>query len=124
MTQNSHLEHSIMIRRIHDADEPALRDLAQRDSGRLPAPPALGAELDGRLIAAISLATGELVADPFAQSAEASELLRLRLGQLSPLPRKRRFRRRARAALPASPPGAGGRLVRLPTSDGGWARIT
>jgi hypothetical protein len=124
MTENSVSQHSITIRTIHDGDEPVLRRLAQLDSGRVPSAPALGAEIDGRLIAAISIDSGELVADPFARSAEASDLLRLRRSQLNGLPRKRRFRRRARAALPASPPGAGGRLIQLPNSAAGWARIT
>jgi hypothetical protein len=124
MTQNILQERSITIRRTHDADEPVLRQLAQLDSGRVPSAPALGAEIDGRLIASISIESGEVVADPFVQSAEAVDLLRLRRAQLDGFPRKRRFRRRARAALPASPPGAGGRLIKLPSSDVGWARIT
>lgn len=124
MTQNSHPEHSITIRRLHAEDEPALRLLAQLDSAESPATPALGAEIDGRLIAAISLETGDVLADPFIHTAEAAELLRLRRGQLDGLPRKRRFRRRSRASLPSSPPGAGGRLLQLPSSSGGWARIT
>jgi hypothetical protein len=124
MTQNSHPDPSITIRTIRD-DEPALLDLAQLDSGRVPTQPMLGAERDGQLIAAISIHDGELIADPFRHTAEASELLRVRRSQLNGhAPRKRRFRRRSRASLPASPPGAGGRLIQLPRSEGGWARIT
>jgi len=124
MTQNSHADGSITIRKLQDSDFEALAQLAQLDSGRTPASPALGAERDGRLVAAISLETGQLIADPFIETAEASDLLRLRATQLRGLPRKRRFRR-ARGALAASPPGAGGRLIDLRRSGAtGWARIT
>jgi hypothetical protein len=102
---------SITIRRLGAADADALAGLAQVDSAHAPAAPALGAEADGRLVAAISVESGEVVADPFQPSAEAIALLRLRAGQLRPS-RKRR-RRRARGALPGSPPGAGGKLLRL-----------
>jgi hypothetical protein len=110
--ENQSLNHqSMTIRRLGDADRNALLGLAQLDTARVPSGPVLGAESDGRLIAAISVESGELVADPFLQSGEAAELLRLRVGQLRP--RGRRRFRRARAALPASPPGAGGRLLEL-----------
>jgi hypothetical protein len=124
MTQSSHVDGSITIRRLHGSDAGALADLVQLDSARIPASPVLGAEREGRLIAALSLESGQLVADPFIGTAEATELLRLRAAQLRGLPRKRRFRR-ARGALPASPPGAGGRLIDLRRSGAtGWARIT
>ena len=71
----------------------------------------LGAEVEGELRAAISIAGGELVADPFAPTNELGALLRLRADQLqAQRPRKRRLRRRAprrraRVALGGSPPG-------------------
>ena len=71
-----------------------------------------------RLLAAISVETRELVADPFLPSEHAVALLRVRARQLRDESthegRIRRFRRnRSRGALPASPPGAGGRLLSL-----------
>ena len=63
----------------HDA---ALRELSQLDSARTVHRPALMAVVDGRLVAAASLRDGRIVADPFAESAEAVELLRLRTAAL------------------------------------------
>jgi hypothetical protein len=52
-----------------------LQRLAELDSRRLPRGPLLVAERDGRIEAALSLSTGELVADPFRRTAELRELL-------------------------------------------------
>jgi hypothetical protein len=73
----------LSIRRLGGADGEALERLAGRDSAETPDGEVLGAELDGRLIAAVSLDTGELVADPFTPTDEARSLLELRLAQLS-----------------------------------------
>jgi hypothetical protein len=73
----------IVIRRACDADADALRrllDLADRDA--LDPGPALLAEADGTLVAAISVATGTLVRDPFVASDDVAALLRLRAAQL------------------------------------------
>jgi hypothetical protein len=56
--------------------------LAQGDSSPLPPGPHLVAERDRRTDAAISLATGELIADPFRRTAELRELLRCHAGDL------------------------------------------
>jgi hypothetical protein len=72
--------------------------------------PVLGAEVEGELRAAISVASGELVADPFMPTGELGSLLRLRADQMRArrAPR-RRLRwlapRRQPAALGGSPPG-------------------
>jgi hypothetical protein len=103
-----------------DADRRSLDALAERDSGRRPNGPLLIAEVEGRALAAISLTTREVLADPFNRTDELRSLLELRAAQLRRLePRRRRSgeRRkpaRARAALAGSPPGAGGRLLELP----------
>jgi hypothetical protein len=71
----------------HDA---ALREISQLDSARTVSRPALMAVVDGRLLAAASLHDGRIVADPFASTEEAVELLRLRAAELRGHGRRRR----------------------------------
>jgi hypothetical protein len=102
----------VNIRQLGGDDLAAVERLAQLDSQRLPEGPLLGAEIEGRLLAAISLASGESVADPFSRTAELRALLELRAAQL----RRRQNGRRPRPlrvrgpqsfpALAGSPPGA------------------
>lgn len=68
----------ITIRRAGDGDEARLAILAQLDSARTIEGPALVAERNGALVAAISLTGGRTVADPFVASAPYVELLELR----------------------------------------------
>jgi hypothetical protein len=75
-------EQPVTLRLAADADGAALDRLAQLDSRPLPQGPHLLGERDGRVEAAISLATGELVADPFRRTAELCELLRCHAGEL------------------------------------------
>src|SRR5512139_4105347 len=109
----------LTIRLLDGADLAALRRLAERDSSPLPAFPLLGAELDGELIAAMPLDGGSgSIADPFRASADARALLERRARQLRGADSNSggRFRRlfpRGRGTLGGSPPGAGGRLLRL-----------
>ena len=56
----------ISIRLAAAADVPALRRVAERDSRLLPPGDLLVAEAQGEVQAALSLQTGEFVADPFA----------------------------------------------------------
>jgi hypothetical protein len=70
------------------ADGAALARLAQLDSSPLPPGPHLLGERDGRIQAAISLATGELIADPFRRTAELCELLRCHAGELRVRPER------------------------------------
>ena len=72
----------VSIRRLGAADAEALGRIAGRDSRGLPTGEVLGAELGGRLIAAISIDTGEVVADPFTRTDAARSLLVLRAAQL------------------------------------------
>jgi hypothetical protein len=67
---------SVTLRRATPADLAALERLAQLDSRRLPPAPQLVAERAGRIDAALSLSSGELIADPFRRTAELCELLR------------------------------------------------
>ena len=68
--------HPVTLRLSGPADEVAIARLAERDSRAAPAAPRLVAERRGRLEAAISLTSGEAVADPFVRTAELLELLR------------------------------------------------
>ena len=83
------------IRRLDPsgADRAALEVLAGRDSAAAPSGEVLAAELDGRLIAAVSISTGELVADPFIPTASVVERLELRAKQLRRHGSRRAIRR-------------------------------
>ena len=72
----------VTIRRLGEADTAALDRVAGRDSATRPVGEVLGAELDGELIAAISIVTGEIVADPFVRTDAARSLLVMRAAQL------------------------------------------
>ena len=67
----------ITLRVSEPADGDALRRLAERDSAEVPRAPHLLAIRDGVLEAAISLAGGAIIADPFRHTADSRELLRL-----------------------------------------------
>jgi hypothetical protein len=102
----------IVIRRLSGDDLSAVERLAQLDSRRPPQGVLLGVEIEGRLLAAISLATGESIADPFSRTAELQALLELRAAQVRRrVNGHRRLLRhlpnpKSRAALAGSPPGA------------------
>jgi hypothetical protein len=102
----------LVIRRLEGDDLAAAKRLAQLDSSRLPEGELLGAMVEGRLLAAISLRSGHSIADPFARTAELRALLELRAAQLRRRSNGPRRLRRAlprgttRAALAGSPPGA------------------
>jgi hypothetical protein len=91
----------VVIREASDADRPALRRLAQRDSREVPAGGLLVAELDGELRAAVAVETGHAIADPFRPTAELVDLLRARAAQIS-AGRRRPLRILARTATPSS----------------------
>jgi hypothetical protein len=64
------------------ADREGLHRLAELDSRRTPSGPALIAEVDGRLRAALPLDGSAAIADPFHRGVELVELLRVRALQL------------------------------------------
>ncbi len=66
----------IILRPAGADDAAAVRRLAALDSSAVPAAPLLLAEADGTLRAALSLASGAAVADPFYRSAGLVNLLR------------------------------------------------
>ena len=113
--QTTPTDSQITIRRLdlNPTDRQALERLAALDSRPPIAGPVLGAEVDGELLAAISVDGAQLVANPFRRTSELSALLRARIGQLTDArpPRRRRLRRErpitsgTRPALGRSPPG-------------------
>jgi hypothetical protein len=78
-------------------DRAALRRVAQRDSRPVPEGELLVAEVGGELQAAIELATGEVIADPFRRTVELVRMLVLRRS----LVRGESRQPHPRAALPA-----------------------
>jgi hypothetical protein len=72
----------VTLRYAVAADSDRLQLLAQLDSAQPPTGPALVAEVDGRLRAALPLDGTQPIADPFHRGAELVELLRLRASQL------------------------------------------
>jgi hypothetical protein len=72
---------AITIRGSTPADRPQIVRLAELDSGRAPAGRALLAFVDGKLLAAVGVADGHAVADPFEGTADVVELLRMRAEQ-------------------------------------------
>ena len=72
----------IAIRRATAADAPALERLAALDSARAPQGDVLLAEVGGEPRAAVAIATGAAVADPFRPTADIVALLRLRAATL------------------------------------------
>jgi hypothetical protein len=97
----------VTIRMAATDDARALHRLAALDSTDFDGGPALVAEVGGELWAAVSLTSGELMADPFRPSGELLALLVERARQLdSPDPGPRRLRRtlasRASRARPAT----------------------
>ena len=88
---------TIVIRRAGAADIRVLARLAALDSAATPAADSLIAELDGVAVAALDLADGQIITDPFARSVDLVELLRLRAARV------RAAQRRAAPALTRRP---------------------
>ncbi|MBV9714310.1 MAG: hypothetical protein JOZ64_02935 [Solirubrobacterales bacterium] len=92
---------TITIRRAYADDDHALLRLATLDSaGAPPPPPVLLAEVDGELRAALSMASGSVVADPFSPTLHLLDLLRTHATAIAPTATvSRRPRRMARLRL-------------------------
>lgn len=73
----------VLMRRSTAADAARIRVLARLDDKRLPAGPFLVAEVSGEVVAALSLTSGTIVADPFRPTSDAVAMLRLRGLQVS-----------------------------------------
>jgi hypothetical protein len=68
---------SLTLRHANAADAAGLSRLAALDSSRVPSGELLVAELDGALVAALSVDTGAAIADPFEHTAAIVESLRV-----------------------------------------------
>jgi hypothetical protein len=90
---------SFTIRIAYPDDRAALERLATLDARPLPSEPLLVAEVDGEPWAAVSLADGGAVADPFRPSGALVDLLEARREQVAAAGRKARLARRITAAL-------------------------
>ncbi len=73
---------AVTIRSAFPDDEAGLARLAVLDSAASLRPPMLVAEVDGELRAALSLANGAMIADPFRPTAALLDLLAARAAQL------------------------------------------
>jgi hypothetical protein len=65
----------IEIRLLGLQDGAAVARLAELDTAEVPAAPVIGGIVEGQLVAARSLATGDSIADPFRHTAEVRALL-------------------------------------------------
>jgi hypothetical protein len=81
---------TMIIRRTTPDDVTALHRLAALDSKRPIESDALVAEVDGELLAAVSLTGDEAIADPFRHTADLVALLEMRAAQLATAPAPRR----------------------------------
>jgi hypothetical protein len=72
------------MRRASAEDSARIRTLALLDNKRVPAGPFLVAEAGGEVVAARSLSTGTVVADPFRLTSDIVAMLRLRANQVGP----------------------------------------
>jgi hypothetical protein len=117
--QETTVNATMTIRRMDlaGADLEAVTRLAELDSRAPLDGPVLGIEVEGVLLAAISLNTGKAVADPFSRTSELRALLKLRVAQIQERRsdtrgrRARVFSRRSRPAVGGSPPG---QIISLP----------
>lgn len=73
---------SIALRPATPDDADAIARLAALDSAPVPSGPHLLAAVDGTPVAALSLTTGEAVADPFTPTAALVAMLRMRAEHL------------------------------------------
>ena len=76
----------VTVRQATSADGSALARLAELDEARPLRAPALLGVVMARPVAALSLADGRVLADPFTPTADLVELLRLRARQLAHAP--------------------------------------
>jgi hypothetical protein len=111
-SMTNELTTAMTIRRldVDGADRAALAHLAELDSRQELEGVVLGAEVEGRLLAAISIETGDVIADPFSRTSELRALLKLRVAQLRQGHGGRRrgsrvFGPRTRPAIGGSPAG-------------------
>jgi hypothetical protein len=81
-TTSMEITETVLMRRASANDSARIWELARLDDKRMPAGPFLVAELGDEIVAAKSLSTGSVVADPFRPTADAVAMLELRAAQL------------------------------------------
>ena len=74
----ANLAPTVIIRAARGSDGSALRRLAELDSRPLPSGELLVAETGDEVVAALSLETGDRIADPFRHTADVVDLLAYR----------------------------------------------
>jgi hypothetical protein len=79
----------IALRLCRVGDDPALEQLAGLEGSTVPSGRMVLAEVDGRLVAALPLAGGCMLADPFVATGHLRRLLELRAAQLREPARRR-----------------------------------
>jgi hypothetical protein len=84
-------EPTVVLRLARPEDAASLARLAALDSAPPLREPALLALVDGRALAALSLADRRVVADPFAPTADIVDLLHKRASSVEPRPQRRRL---------------------------------
>ena len=112
----THIE-PLIIREAQPTDTATLERLAELDSARVPSGRLLVAEADGKIQAAVPLAGGPAIADPFRATTASVSLLGLRAAQLRGLAGRGTNGRRSRR----EPASAGGAAAE-PTPAGWLAR--
>jgi hypothetical protein len=95
-------EDAVLVRRATARDAARIRTLALLDDRRAGEGPFLVAELAGEAVAAMSLSSGTIVADPFRRTRDAEDLLRLRAGQIAQRERIVAAARQSHALNPAA----------------------
>jgi hypothetical protein len=93
----------ITVRRSVSGDSSELERLAALDSARPPTGPALVAEADSRMIAALPLGSGRPIADPFEPTAAIVALLELRAAQMAATPKRGGWTDRVRSLIRPRP---------------------
>jgi hypothetical protein len=93
----------ITVRRSVAADRSELERLAALDGARPPTGPALVAEADSRMLAALPLGSGRPIADPFEPTAAVVALLELRAKQIAARGTDRGWGERLRSLLRSRP---------------------
>jgi hypothetical protein len=93
----------ITVRRSVSGDRGELERLAALDSARPPTGPALVAEADSRILAALPLGSGRPIADPFEPTASIVALLELRAEQMAAKPERRSWTERVRSLMRPRP---------------------
>jgi len=92
------IREEVRIRLAYPDDLTVLKRLATLDSQQPLEGAVLIAEIDGVAVAALSVGSGRVVADPFAYTPHVVDLLRVRASRATPPSRGRRRLRRARPA--------------------------